>query len=252
VTFSSPNAFRDFDRSVRRELRYVRTAAQEEFLAAVIATSDARTLPVKPGNLLWRAQLGHEWRQVGQGEEAFEVPHPHPRERMKPVPERATDGRANPRGIACLYLASHKETAALEVRPLIGSYVSVAQFKVLRDIRVVDCSRDTMDIPARWLRETPWTPEDVEKAVWSDINDAFSEPVERGDSSLDYVPTQILAEAFKRHGFDGVAYKSSYGEAGFNVALFDIASADLINCSLYRIKDVTLVMNEEGDGYFVN
>ena len=109
-------------------------------------------------------------------------------------------------------------TAVLEVRPLIGSYVSVAQFKVLRDIRLVNCADKPMDNLARWLQKT-WTPKDIEKAVWSDINRAFSRPVERGDNSLDYVPTQIIAEAFKLHGYDGIAYKSSYGEDGFNVAL---------------------------------
>lgn len=215
----------------------------------VIAT--AKVTPAKAGYVLWRAQLGHDWRTEMQGEETFEVPAPHPPARMKPLPEKATDGRVNPRGIACLYLASHKETAALEVRPLIGSYVSVGQFEVLRDIRVVDCTL-YMDPPAKRLQKTRTMPEDPEKTVWLDINNAFSKPVERGDDSLDYVPTQILAEAFKRHGFDGVAYKSSYGEEGFNVALFDIEAAGLINCGLYRIKDVSIVMEEEGNNtYFI-
>lgn len=251
MTFGSANAFRDFDRSVRRELRYVRTATQEEFLASVISTRDARSVPMRAEYILWRAQLGHDWREEAQGQETFEVPAAHPPARMKPLPEKATDGRANPRGIACLYLATKKETAALEVRPLIGSYVSVGQFKVLRDIRLVNCSAERMSNLDRWLRET-WTAEDIEKAVWLDINEAFSEPVERGDSSLDYVPTQILAEAFKRHGFDGIAYKSSYGEDGFNVALFDVRAADLINCGLYRIKDVSVVMTEQDNPYFVS
>ena len=132
MTFSSPNAFRDFDRSVRRKLRYVREAAQEEFLTDVIASSDARTVVLKAGYILWRAQLGHDWREIQQETESFEVPAAHPPARMKPVPEKATDGRVNPRGIACLYLATKKDTAVLEVRPLIGSYVSVAQFKVMR------------------------------------------------------------------------------------------------------------------------
>jgi len=257
---SSANAFRDFDRSTRRELRYVRTAAQEEFLAAVIATSGARAIPVKAGSLFWRAQLGYALGTVDQGGETFEIAEAHPPERMKPQPDKATDGRANPRGIPCLYLATSKETATLEVRPLIGSAVSVAQFKVLRDIRVIDCSRDGSDDHALEMileraaagaAGEKWTPERVEKAVWSDINEAFSEPVERGDSSLDYVPTQILAEVFKRDGFDGVAYKSSYGEKGFNVALFDIGAADLINCGLYQIKDVSIAMEEECSPYFV-
>jgi hypothetical protein len=66
------------------------------------------------------------------------------------------------------------------------------------------------------------TIDEVEKAVWSDINDAFSKPVRRSDDSLDYIPTQILSELFKSNGLDGVAYKSSYGEAGCNMALFDL------------------------------
>jgi RES domain len=232
MTFSSAKAFEEFDRSVRREPR-VRTAAQKEFLAAVIAT--AKVVEVKapekaPEYTLWRAQLGPE--VCGD-----EVPHAHPPARMKPVPEKATHGRANRAGITCLYLASHKETAALEVRPLIGSYVSVGEFKVLRDIRVVDCTLD-MDPLAKRLSATRTMPETPDKTVWLAINDAFSKPVERGDNNLDYMPTQILAEAFKHEGFDGIAYKSRHGEESFNVALFDIGAADLIEPpTLYRVKD---------------
>src|SRR5690242_18366035 len=148
-----------------------------------------------------------------QGGKSFEIPVAHSPERMKPIPAKATDGRANPRGIPCLYLATKKDTAVLEIRPLIGSSVSVAQFMVLRELRLVDCSSERRDISLkRWLEpENLLTPEEIEKAVWFDINAAFSKPVERGDNSIEYVPTQILAEAFKRHDFDGIAYKSSYG-----------------------------------------
>jgi hypothetical protein len=80
VAFSSAKAFQDFDRSVRGELRYLRTAAQEEFLAAVIATSDARAVQVKAGYVFWRAQLGHDWREEEvEGGHTFEVQAPHPR-----------------------------------------------------------------------------------------------------------------------------------------------------------------------------
>src|SRR5262252_4924229 len=49
--------------------------------------------------------------------------------------------------------------------------------------------------------------------------------------------TQIIAELFKRHGFDGVAYKSSLGP-GHNIAFFDLDAADLINCFLFEVKSV--------------
>jgi hypothetical protein len=122
----------------------------------------------------------------------------------------------------------------------------------MRDLRIVDCSRERSIYLKRWLEPENLTPEDIEKAVWSDINRAFSEPVERGDDSIEYVPTQILTEAFKRNGYDGIAYKSSYGEDGFNVALFDIKAADLINCGLYSIKDVSIRMEQEDNPYFIS
>jgi len=258
MTFKSADSFRHFDKSVRRELRYVRTPEQEDFLKVLVATSHARALLLKEGIILWRAQIGHDWREEKQGEDSFEVPAAYSPKRMKPMPEMVSDGRANPRGIACLYLATRKETAALEVRPSIGSYVSVGQFKVLKELKLVDCSADQMGALSRWTTRN-WTPEGIEKAVWSNINDAFSEPVERGDSSIDYVPTQILAETFKRSGFGGISYRSSYGRSdkegekrGYNVVLFDIDAADLINCGLYLIRDVSVVLSEQDNPYFVS
>lgn len=251
VTFKSPDSYRDFDRAVRREFRYARTPQQEEFLRTLLATSHSRSLTMKAGYVLWRAQLGHDWREEQQDEESFEVQAAHPPARMKPLAEKASDGRANPKGIACLYLATKQETAVLEVRPLIGSYVSIAQFKVLKDLRLVDCSAKEIGNLVRFLKKD-WTPEETEKQVWSDINRAFSEPVERGDDSLDYIPTQIITETFKLNGFDGIAYKSSYGEDGFNVALFDVAAADLINCGLYRIRDVSVTFSEQDNPYFIS
>ena len=61
----------------------------------------------------------------------------HDRERMKPRSDRAREGRGNPAGISMLYLASSVQTAVSEVRPWVGSEVSVAQFEVSRDVKVI-------------------------------------------------------------------------------------------------------------------
>ena len=58
MTFGSANAFRDFDRSVRRELRYVRTVVQDEFLKAVITTSAARTSLMRGGHVPVACPIG--------------------------------------------------------------------------------------------------------------------------------------------------------------------------------------------------
>ncbi len=204
---------------------------------------------MKPGTVLCRAQLGNDWRSYEEDGLKEETRIPHQIKRMKPDPEKISDGRANTLGIAVLYLASRLETAILEVRPLIGSYVSVAQFRTTRELKLVDCSQKEIGNLA--FLDDNISAEDTEKVVWSDINSAFSEPVERGDESFEYIPTQILAETFKSLGYDGVGYKSGYGENGFNVALFDLTSADLITCTLYRVKDVSVTASEQPERYNV-
>ncbi len=140
MTFKSVDSYRDFARAVRRDYRHARTADQEKFLKSLEATSHSRSLTMKAGYVLWRAQIGYDWRKVEQDGIDEEERTAFSPQRMKPIPEKAADGRVNPRGIPCLYLATKKQTSALEVRPLIGSYVSIAQFKVVKDLNIVNCS----------------------------------------------------------------------------------------------------------------
>lgn len=198
------------------------------------------------GQLFWRAQLGHEWRPMNSDSDD-KIPCAYPRDRMKPLPGKAPDGRANPRGIPYLYLASSKETAMSEVRPWIGSYVSVGQFRTRRELSVVDCGRQHDGSPL-FLDEPE--PEARTNAVWTHIDRAFAEPMTRSDDSADYAPTQILAELFKRAGLNGVIYRSNFGE-GFNIALFDPNDADLINCGLYETEKMQPLFKEADPFYFV-
>jgi hypothetical protein len=247
TSFKSTKAYLNFDRAVRRQLRYVRGVAHDNFLQAVLETGVRRQLSVTPNTYyggLWRAQLGNLWKNVKKDGKVQRVPCPYARKRMKPIPDKVSDGRANPKGITCLYVATDSETALLEVRPLIGSYVTVAKIKIIKDLKIVDFTSSAANFSHRFGVEAI----DVkERAVWSDINDAFSKPVKRSDSSLDYIPTQILAELFKSNGLDGVAYKSSYGESGCNIALFDLGAAEVEDCYLCQIEDVSLKISRIDD-----
>jgi hypothetical protein len=76
-----------------------------------------------------------DWTDVDEdGEYVATVPTPHPRNRMNPLAERATEGRANPKGIPVLYLSTDQETAMSGVRPAVGTFLSVAQFEIRRDL----------------------------------------------------------------------------------------------------------------------
>ena len=253
AAFPSWRSYWQFARSVSRDFRYVRSSETEEFLATVLETSHARRVTIPAERLFWRAQLGHDWRRIND-ETDDEIPCAHPRSRMKPLTGRASDGRANPRGIPCLYMATTKEAAMAEVRPWVGSYVSVGQLETKRELTVVDCARRQDTTPFFFRRDDfnyEPSPEERNEAVWASIDRAFAEPMTRSDDLADYAPTQILAELFKQAGLDGVVYKSNFGEEAFNVALFDPDAADLINCGLFEVKAIHMEFKEADEFYHV-
>lgn len=166
---------------------------------------------------------------------------------MVPLPYSASDGRANPRGIPCLYMADDRHTAIAEVRPWIGSLVSVAIMRTLKDQRLVDVREDNTRTPI-YLEGEP-SPEKREAAVWSHVARAFREPVLREDNRAGYAPTQIIAEAFRSEGYDGIAYGSAFGKGQVNIVLFDIGAAELQACELHEIRNVQMTHAEVAAHY---
>lgn len=63
--------------------------------------------------------------QYGEDEGNDEIPCAYSPDRMTPRRNIASEGRANPKGLPCLYLATDKETAMSEVRPWINSTISI-------------------------------------------------------------------------------------------------------------------------------
>ncbi len=132
-----------------------------------------------------------------------------------------------------------------EVRPWIGSLVSLALFKIVRPLKIIDCTRGHSKRPL-FLSEP--AAERREAAVWAHIDRAFSEPTTRMEDRADYAPTQVLAEMFRENGHDGVAYKSSFGiDDGYNVALFDLNAAECVNRTLYSVKRAKFEFKQEDD-----
>ncbi len=86
--------------------------------------------------------------------------------------------------------------------------------------------------------------------MWGEIAYAFSRPVTPDEPIIEYVPTQILAEAFRAHGYDGIVYRSLLGE-GLNVALFDSGVAELLNCGLYETNSVSFKFDQCSNPYFI-
>jgi RES domain-containing protein len=247
--------YQTFASAVKYSRRYVRTPEAEVFLQAVRNTARKRVLDIKAGRAVWRAQRGSV-EFVSDKHDTIDI-IAHPPDRMMPRERVGPEGRVNSKGMPCFYGATTRETAMSEVRPWAGEDVSLGLFQVVRSSRLVDCSR--FHAKDRWaallesLSGKQHSPEEIEEAVWTNIDHAFSEPVTESDDLPDYIPTQIVAELFKAEGYDGVAYKSTLTEDGFNLAFFDRTIMKQVSGELFRTERVQYHFSKEPrHTYFIN
>jgi len=246
--FKSWRDFWKFEQATKYKTRYVHSPEVEVFLDTVLQTTEKRVEILAQEQILWRAQLGCGWEPIYEGGEYIDDnPVPHSPKRMKPLIGRASEGRANPKGIPYLYLSTNRDTALAEVRPWIGSFISIGQFKTLQELRLVNCTTDQQGF--FWYFKEP-SAEEREKSVWADIDQAFARPVNPSDDIADYVPTQIIAELFKANKFDGITYRSSLGD-GHNITLFDLDTIELAVCFLFEAKSIRFEFQESANPYFV-
>jgi hypothetical protein len=247
TVFKSQDSYWHFARSVRTQRRYIHTKDARSFLRAVVGSAEKRLELAPAIGFLWRAQKGASTIKVPipEADDYVEEAYPFEADRMKPRPGRAREGRVNPKGIPYLYLATNRDTAVAEVRPWKGSLVSVGQFRLTRDVRLVNTTNEN---ERTWYLGKEPDAEKRAEAVWADINEAFGAPTSLTDDASEYVPTQILGELFRENGFDGVAYNSSYGP-GHNIALFDLDLATQVNCLVVRVQDISFVIEDLPHSY---
>jgi hypothetical protein len=254
MPFASAEEFRHFADSVKHGRRFIYEERVQQFLDALTETSVSRIVDIQKEAVFWRAQLGYQLRTFDKGEpEEEERPSPWFEDRMVPLPKFVGDGRANPRGVAYLYLASSATTAGSEVRPWLGATISMSQFKTNRALRLVDCTRDKK----RWFKSfhvetglAPWEPHEFESVVWGDIGYAMSTPYSIDEQSLNYVPTQIIAERLRHSGVDGMVYQSLLAKDGFNIVLFDPSDATPINFQLYEARSIAYTFEPTDNPFF--
>lgn len=227
------------------------------FLKQLEDTHSANIIDLEQETILWRSQVGCNWHPDYQSEyddegnlisseyiDDIEIPFHH--ERMLPNAVYCNAGRANAKGVAYLYVASDAQTAMSEVRPWIGSYISLAKLETVKKLRIIDVTKargeaQSKSIWSRYLesviRGRNLSQSEQEDFLWYSINHAFSKPV-GNESKNEYLPTQLIAEFFKSLGFDGIKYKSSLTKEGHNYVLFDVTSVKIINTQLHEVSDL--------------
>jgi hypothetical protein len=246
-------SYNQFAGSVKSNLRFVRSKTASSFLDEILASCTGRRVTIPQKKLFWRARLGCESEEVIDGDDGdLRVGHmedrPYSPSGMKPIPNWQSEGRANPRGIPCLYLATTRDTALAEVRPWIGATISVAQLRIMRDLTLIDCSKHhAKDSLLEIIGDKARPRED---GIWIAIDRAFATPVSRDDESKEYIATQIIAELFKSTGYDGIVYKSLLSEDGFNLALFNLNDAEVVNSALFKADSISFDFHDMGSTVF--
>ncbi len=144
------------------------------------------------------------------------------------------NGRANPDHIRYLYLCEDTTTPVYEVRPVIGDMVSVAKFKLNKEVKLYDLTFDIHDIVNDEVVEFP--------RLYNTIGEMFSKPY-NGDA-FRYLPTQYIAEEIKNMGFDGLRFRSSLRKSGINIVLFNPEDCTAVSSDLIEVKGIDLTLDE--------
>lgn len=140
----------------------------------------------------------------------------------------ASEGRLNRTRVSILYLASDRETTVAELRPHPGHLISTAAFRLERDIVVAnfadhDIRNFLNDRRLEGLR-----------TILS-IAEILNVPVQPEHRFL-YAATQLIADAVRTEGYDGLMFSSSVA-SGSNLVCFDPGLCAMVTSS-EQIHDV--------------
>jgi len=246
--FKSWRSYNNFSHIVKSKYRYIQTKETHEFLNTLLESSQKLCITIKKSTILYRAQKGYSEKEQYDSNSNTVIGYvfqPHNAERMIPIHEKSKNGRINSEGIPCLYLSDNEITAISEVGPWLNEKISLATFKLIRDLNIIDFSN--IESSKLYYFNEP-SPKKREKEVLSNINKAFSFPISTEDQNIEYIPTQIISEYFKINGFDGIKY-SSMLSSGNNFALFNINDAIPIKGIVLSVNKISYEYDKISDLY---
>lgn len=167
-----------------------------------------------------------------------------PSEMGAPPKEKASGGRANSAGISRLYLTYDRETTFHEIRAAEYDYVTIGTFKQLKPIKVVDLQQihkiSSFKVDADCLALA------INREHLLKINQEMSRTMRRGDSPLDYLPTQYICDFIMsivdtegQPVFDGIEYQSAMHSKGSNLVIFNPENFKCTFSQTYEVEKLS-------------
>jgi len=157
----------------------------------------------------------------------------------KPPQKNASPGRANPIGIAYLYVSNTAKTTLYETRVALHEGISIGRFVLNEPISLVSL-KNIADLGPFEIMDRGFSLEEFIKfkPYLQKLEGELSRPVRKQDVHLDYLPTQFLCEFIKSLGFHAVEYKSAMTLGGFNLAIFDDTRLKCVDASHHVVKSL--------------
>lgn len=144
-----------------------------------------------------------------------------------PPPRLATAGRMNVAGISAFYASGDPATCVAELRAPVGGVVVVAKFEIIRPLKLLDLTRIAEAVNALSYFHPDYLDRHNYVRFLRGFHDEIRKPIIPGRESLEYLPTQVIAEylATRPQGaVDGVIFGSAQlSGARTNVVLFNFA-----------------------------
>ena len=212
-----PNhSWESFKRNMRNVNRFHTNFINLDLLQYIL--NEAKVV-IPAGERYYRARVSNEKGTVGYTR----------REMWAPPDDVATPGRANSRGQSCLYLSSKRKTTIKEIRAHAFDYVTIATFKLTREVVILDLCAITHNSP--FYADTKKIDFLINEQILRAIERDMAKPMSRWDSELDYLPTQYISDFARCCGYDGVRYYSTFDKDAYNIALFDSSAC---KCTCHR------------------
>lgn len=182
------------------------------------------------GTIFYRARIWENGRGYNIGEMGA------------PPSGKRKQGRVNPEGICVLYLTTDERTALNEVRASTFDFVCVGEFRLAKDIYVVNISGFNDISPILYSGGLESLTANIK--IFCDIAKEIAKPLRRNDSPLEYLPTQYITEFIKSKGYSGVEYASTMGTGGTNIAVFDESLFECISVRTVEIKKLEYLYDD--------
>lgn len=220
------NKWKDFKNEIKNINRFhIQTAIDLEKLRDIFMNKSFQ-ITLKEGQVFYRSRISDKRGIVNN-------------EMGNPPKDKATAGRANPKGISYLYLADNIKTSLYEARATLFDYVTVGDFKLKEDIKILNLRKSEND-PIIWAEQEVIKDYLTYIPFIKTLQKELSLPIRKLDKEIDYLPTQYLSEFIKSIGYDGIEFQSSLHPDGYNLAIFNPDKFKCIRTNIYEIESIIL------------